>query len=200
MLGLTVGALLVGVVAPGASAAPLLRTSPVVKPTKSFGPLGPLTTLIIQRLLISDQVAAAKFGTGQPIDDPVREQQELAAVRAKAPAYGLAPDAAVAFFADQINASKIVQRGLFARWTEHPDQAPTQRPDLGQIRVELDALTTELLQQLQATVKVRYAPVWCPVDLSLARMSGEISNRLDALHRRALADATRSVCDGQPQR
>jgi chorismate mutase-like protein len=160
----------------------------------ALGVFGPLTDLVIQRLVLGDQVAASKFGTGQPIDDPVREQQELAAVRQRALAMDLDPDATVAFFGDQINASKIVQRGLFARWTTHPDQAPTSRPDLGTLRATLDALTTELLQQLQATQSVRQPSVSCAVQLIEGAVSGEIVRRLDSLHRRALDTALHSVC------
>ena len=39
--------------------------------------------------------------------------------------------------------------------TAHPDEAPTTRPDLGQIRTELDRLTTALLGELKSTVDVR---------------------------------------------
>jgi chorismate mutase len=160
---------------------------------RALGPLGPLTDLVVQRLRISDQVAAAKFGTGQPIDDPVREQQELAQVRQDAAALGIDPDATVRFFQDQITASKLVQRGLAALWTAHPNLAPTSRPDLAVIRVELDTLTTELLHQLVDVQTVRHE-VGCRVRLAEARLSGEIVHRLDGLHRRALSVALGSVC------
>ncbi len=161
---------------------------------KPLGQLGSLTDLVIQRLLVSDQVAASKFGTDSPIDVPTREQQELDSVRQQAGTLGLDPDATVAFFQDQITASKVVQRGLFARWTAHPDQAPTTRPDLGQIRTQLDRLTTELLQELKATQHLRSTPVGCTVQLALATQSGSILDRLDTLHRQALETATQSVC------
>ncbi|MGI5507855.1 gamma subclass chorismate mutase AroQ [Streptomyces sp. CA-106131] len=97
---------------------------------KPLGRLGSLTNLIVQRLLVSDLVAAAKFGTGTPINDPAREQQALGEVRQQAITLGLDPDETVAFFQGQITASKIVQEGLFAEWTAHPNEAPTARPDL----------------------------------------------------------------------
>lgn len=172
-------------------ASPVKSSRVTVKP---LGGLGSLTDLVIQRLLISDQVAAAKFGTGLPIDDPTREQQELDEVRQQAAALGLDPGATVAFFQDQITASKDVQEGLFARWTAHPDEAPTTRPDLNQIRAQLDRLTTELLQELKSTQHLRSTPVGCTVQLALATKSGSILDRLDALHRQALETATRSVC------
>ena len=158
------------------------------------GRLGPLTGLVVQRLKVSDQVAAAKFGTDKPIDDPVREQQELAEVRAQATALGIDPDRTAAFFQDQIAASKVVQRGLFDRWTQHPDQAPTTRPDLNEIRVELDQLTTSLLQQLVATDGVRHPGIACRVQVTEAQLSAIVIDRLDGLHRDALRTALRSVC------
>ncbi|MGC5562173.1 chorismate mutase [Streptomyces sp. FR-108] len=161
---------------------------------ESLGRLGPLTDLIIERLQIGDDVAAAKFGTDSPIEDPVREQQVLEQVRAKAEALGVNPDAAAAFFQDQITASKIVQKGLFARWTAHPEEAPATRPDLGPIRERLDQLTTELLRELKGTEQLRDRPVPCAVHLSLAAGSGAVAERLDALHRQALRTGTHSVC------
>ena len=176
----------------GSPQAGLVTSSDVT--VKPLGRLGSLTDLVIQRLLVSDQVAASKFGTGSPIDDPTREQQELDEVRQQAATLGLDPDATVAFFQDQITASKVVQKGLFARWTAHPDEAPTTRPDLSQIRARLDQLTTELLQELKTTRHLRSTPVGCAVQLALATQSGSILDRLDALHRQALETATRSVC------
>lgn len=166
----------------------------VVASPRSLGPLGPLTDLVIQRLLISDQVAAAKFGTGMPIDDPVREQQELASVRQSAVSLGIDPDATVNFFQQQITASKIVQQGLFDRWTAHPDQAPTTRPSLTTIRGELDQLTTELLAQLVAQKSLLSRTFECGIDLRLADVTGEALSHLDALHRDALQVALSQTC------
>lgn len=176
----------------GAATAATWPAAVADRPTAA-GPLGPLTDLVIQRLQVSDQVAAAKFGTGQPIDDPVREQQELAQVRQDAMTLGIDPDATVRFFQDQIAASKVVQRGLFALWTAHPNLAPTSRPDLTVIRAELDRLTTELLSQL-VDVKNLQDGHGCRFALAEARITGEIVDHLDRLHRRALAVALESVC------
>jgi chorismate mutase-like protein len=169
-------------------------SSNAVETTKPLGRLGSLTDLVIERLQVSDDVAGSKFGTDSPIDDPAREQQVLEQVRAQARALGLNADTAVAFFQDQITASKVVQKGLFARWTAHPDEAPAERPNLGQIRMRLDQLTTDLLQELKVTAKLRNKPIDCAVQLPLAAGSGSILERLDRLHRQALKTATRSVC------
>jgi chorismate mutase-like protein len=161
---------------------------------KPLGRLGQLTDLVIQRLHVSDDVAASKFGTGSPIDDPAREQQVLEQVRNQAGDLGLDPVSATAFFQDQITASKVVQRGLFARWSAHPEEAPTIRPDLGQIRTRLDQLTADLLLELKATVRLRDKPAACTVQLAVAAGSGAALEQLDALHRQALTRAVHSVC------
>lgn len=165
-----------------------------IKSGRSLGGLGQLTDLVIQRLRVSDDVAAAKFGTGSPIDDPAREQRVLEQVRNQAGALGLDPVSATAFFQDQITASKVVQKGLVARWSAHPEEAPTTCPDLGQIRTRLDQLTTDLLRELKATVRLREEPTACTVQLAVAAGSGAVLERLDTLHREVLPGAVHSVC------
>lgn len=199
--GLAVTALVVGVTrvsVPQADAAgaPVNAESSTdaLQPGRSLGRLGQLTDLVIQRLRVSDDVAASKFGTGSPIDDPAREQQVLEQVRNQAGDLGLDPVSATAFFQDQITASKVVQKGLFARWAAHPQEAPTTRPDLGQIRTRLDQLTADLLRELKATVRLRDEPTTCTVQLAVAAGSGAVLERLDALHRQALTGAVHSVC------
>ncbi|WP_411093557.1 chorismate mutase [Streptomyces sp. 049-1] len=156
--------------------------------------LGMLTELVIRRLLIGDQVAASKFGTGRPIDDPAREHRELELVRHQARRSGLGPDKTTVFFRNQIGASKIVQRGLFAHWAAHPDQIPATRPDLNAIRARLDRLTGDLLDELKRTQHLRSAPTDCAGQLARSVRAGSVLYRLDGLHRQALEIATRSVC------
>ncbi len=88
----------------------------------------------------------------------------------------------------------MVQRGLFARWTAHPDEAPTVRPDLAVLRARLDRLTSAILAELVRTERLRHHGVACGVQLQLASRSAVSLGRLDALHRQALATAVRSVC------
>lgn len=177
---------------------PAALATPVVPPeavgVEAAGRLGGLTELVIQRLLVGDLVAASKFGTGKPIEDPVREQQVLDAVRRQAGPLGLDPAATVRFFQDQITASKQVQRGLFDYWTRHPDRAPTTRPDLNLIRQRLDELTTGLLAELVSTKDVRRPDARCRIELAAARFTGAIEHRLDRLHRRALDTGSQSIC------
>src|SRR5262249_29693738 len=134
-LGLTAAAT-AALGAPGTAAAadPEARDSIIM--FTPLGKLGPLTRLVIRRLLISDQGAPSKFATDSPVDPPARERQELDRVRDQAGLLGLPADPTVAFFRDQISASKVVQTGLFAHWSARPDAAPVTRPELGAIRRE----------------------------------------------------------------
>lgn len=156
--------------------------------------LGQLTELVAQRIEVGDLVAASKFGTDKPIDDPAREKVVLDQARASAIQLGIDPDETVIFFRDQIEASKVVQRGLFARWTAHPDQAPTTRPDLNEMRLKFDQLTTELLHQLRSTTYVRHTPIRCAVDLTTSSIVTGVQHQLDHLHTQALTEAVADIC------
>lgn len=152
-----------------------------------------LTDLAAQRVAIADQVAAAKYGTPSPIDDPVREQQIYDSVSAQAPALGLDPADAVRFFRAQIEANKLVQRGWYARWDAHPSEVPSPRPDLSQIRPIIDRLNSGLLTELAATLPVRSARS-CPTRQLVATGLADVVHRFDALHARALGEATSATC------
>lgn len=161
----------------------------------SVGPLGELTDLAVRRVQVADLVAAAKFGTSQPIDDPAREQQVLDTVRAKAGQLGLDPENAARFFRAQIEANKLVQRGLYARWTEHPGEVPAHRPDLGtEVRPILDRLTTDLLAELKDTEQLRRPTLKCEIQATVAERSAVVLHHLDRLHENALTEAMGTVC------
>jgi chorismate mutase len=181
------GLLLTGVSAVEASAAPDTATQ------RQTG-LGQLTGLVAERIEVGDLVAASKFGTDKPIDDPAREQVVLDQARASAVQLGIDPEETVVFFRDQIEASKVVQRGLFTRWTAHPAEAPTTRPDLNEIRATLDKLTTDLLQALRSTTYVRHAGLRCAVDLTANSIATDIEHHLDRLHTQAFQGAVTDVC------
>ncbi|MFM9552196.1 chorismate mutase [Streptomyces caniscabiei] len=153
-----------------------------------------LTDLFAERLLVADKVAAAKYGTATPIDDPVREKAILDDVAARAVGLGLDPDAVTAVFRDQIEANKLVQRGLYARWDAHPEERPTERPDLvKEVRPVLDRITTELLSALRETESSR-AGASCGPRLRVAAVRSAVEHRLDRLHGEGLARALPSVC------
>ncbi|MEV5966951.1 gamma subclass chorismate mutase AroQ [Kribbella sp. NPDC051952] len=153
-----------------------------------------LTDLAVQRILIGDDVAASKYFSGKPVDDPVREQQILESVRASAVQLGIDPESTAEFFQAQIDASKVVQRGLLAYWAAHPTSAPTSGPDLNVIREQLDKLTTQLLAELVTVDHLRHSGLRCDVSLLVATTSEEIRHHLDRLHRQALHTAVRTVC------
>ncbi|WP_410653501.1 chorismate mutase [Amycolatopsis sp. cmx-4-54] len=163
-------------------------------PASASGGLWKLTDLAAQRVQIADKVAAAKFGTPSPIDDPVREQQILDSVAAKAPGLGLDAAGAVRFFRDQIEANKVVQRGLYARWTEHPGTRPPGRPDLGtEVRPVIDRLNAGLLAELAETRDAR-ARRSCDVRLAVTVRLTDARRGLDRLHSEALTESVGSAC------
>lgn len=159
------------------------------------GPLGELTDLAVKRVQVADLVAAAKFGTTQPIDDPAREKQVLDGVRTRSAELGLDPENAARFFRAQIEANKLVQRGLYARWTEHPEEVPQHRPDLGtEVRPILDRLTTDILAELKDTEQIRRPTLRCEVHATIAERSAVVLHHLNRLHENALSEAMRGVC------
>ena len=152
-----------------------------------------LVDVTARRVEIGDTVAAAKWGTTQPIEDPAREKTVLDNAAAQAPTYGMGPSPVVRVFSDQIAANKVVQYGLFSRWTAHPGQAPTERPDLTVVRPVLDAITGQLLTQLQSTEGLRTSDR-CHRQLAVAQEQVARSHDFDELHKEALARAGTSLC------
>ncbi|MFE6621661.1 chorismate mutase [Streptomyces sp. NPDC057740] len=170
------------------------HASPPVRAAGVSPGLTPLTDLFAERLLLADKVAAAKYGTDKPIDDPVRERQILDDVATRATGLGLDPDGVKAVFRDQIEANKLVQRGLYARWDAHPEERPTERPDLvKEVRPQLDRITTELLRALHDTGRLRTSPS-CEPRLAVAAVRSAYGHELDALHVEGLVRALPSVC------
>ncbi|WP_326557866.1 gamma subclass chorismate mutase AroQ [Micromonospora sp. NBC_01796] len=151
-----------------------------------------LADLAARRLLLADRVAAAKFATGQPIDDPVREQRVLDEVADVAEAIGLKPAVGVRFFRDQLEASKMVQRALHAQWRAYPEYGPRERPDLAKdVRPQLDRMTVHMLRELLLTIR----GTGRPADAGPAAAD----RQLDGLHRDALLLALRSLPAYGPQ-
>jgi chorismate mutase len=181
----------------GAAPAMAAEAAPVSAAARETAPahgLGVLTDLFAERLLLADKVAAAKYGTDRPIDDPAREKVILDDVAARAVGLGLDPAAVQAVFRDQIEANKLVQHGLYARWDAHPEERPTTRPDLDkEVRPALNLITTQILQALQETQAVR-ASRSCEVRLGIAALRSAYDHELDLLHQAALGRALPSVC------
>ncbi|WP_020498027.1 chorismate mutase [Sciscionella marina] len=152
-----------------------------------------LADAVTDRVEVADLVAAAKFPDGA-ITDAARERQVLEDAANRARELGLDQNATVAFFRDQIEAAKVVEYGLFARWTAHPELAPKHRPDLAtEVRPKIDALTKRLLDELAVTVPERATPA-CQLRVRIAFTATGVAHRLDPLHARGQWRATRSVC------
>lgn len=109
--------------------------------------LEPLRQAIDQRLLLAPAVARAKWNVQAPIEDLPREAQVIAAAVRQGRALGL-PDAWVeAVFKAQIEASKTIQRELYAQWQAQHAGHFDDAPDLANtIRPELDRITAQLLR------------------------------------------------------
>jgi chorismate mutase len=154
--------------------------------------LAQVVRLAAERAAVSDQVAAAKFGTGQAVTDPAREAVVVADARAQADREGVDPEWVARVVGDQIAASTQVQNDLLRQWSEHPDSQPAERPDLAQVRPEITRISNELVAALKAVEPVR-ADDACPASLAAAVTAQ--AGDLDTVHRAALDRALVSVCD-----
>jgi chorismate mutase len=178
-----------------AAASPAAPTASAPAPSA----LEPLVDLVAQRLETADTVAAAKFGTDSPIEDPAREKVVLDTASTKATDQGIDADEVRTVFADQIQASKAVQYGLYSRWTAHPNEVPTTKPELGQVRPILDGITDALVRELAATVDLRNGSS-CGTQLEGARQRVSDGEHFDALHSDAFDRALVSLCRTRPPR
>ncbi|MEU5951754.1 chorismate mutase [Streptomyces sp. NPDC047525] len=177
-----------------AAAAPSQRSAAVAT-AGSYARLHPLVDLAAQRLATADLVAAAKYGTGSPIDDPAREKQVLDDVARQARELGADPEATVRIFRDQIEANKVVQRELHRRWDADPSQVPVEKPDLGEVRKEINRVNGELVRGIADSPAARSAPA-CRGLVTVGAVRVRHERQLDLLHTVALERALRSVCAG----
>lgn len=112
-----------------------------------------LLTLIDQRLEVAEKVAQAKWNSGAPINDPVRERQILDDLTASL-THANADDKSFMrrFFQAQFNAGKIIQTALHEQWRREAHPRFVNPPDLARdIRPELDRLTPLLIAALDRT-------------------------------------------------
>lgn len=158
-----------------------------------YARLHPLADLSARRLATADLVAAAKWGTGSPVDDPVRERQVLDTVARQAREAGADPGVTVRILRDQIEANKQVQRALHSRWDADPAGAPTGRPDLTRVREEINRVNTGLVRAIAGSEVAREVPS-CGGTLTAAETHVRRDRHLDRLHASALTRALRSVC------
>lgn len=152
-----------------------------------------LIELSLQRIDTGDAVAAAKWGTSSPIDDPAREAQVYESMVTLAGSKGLPADWIRSVFMGQIEANKVVQRGLHTRWRFDPASAPSARPDLTAVRPVIDRVNKEIVDQLVAHRDLLTGPD-CAVNLSQGVFAAVTSGRADALHSAALVRAAVTLC------
>jgi len=160
------------------------------------GPFDRLAELVIERLALSLDVAAAKYLKGGPIDDPVREQEVLRSAARALNASGLNRRIGIEFFGDQIEASKVIQRGLFHRWYAHPDEIPDGHGSLAaEVRPKLDRVTGQIVRQLGCLDEMPRLQQHDWAGLVGRRVFTTTPGRqLPGLHRHATAFALRSFC------
>jgi chorismate mutase-like protein len=111
--------------------------------------LEPLRRAIDQRLLLAQAVARAKWNVQAPIEDLPREAQVIQAAVTQGAALGLPAEWIESVWRAQIEASKTVQRELYAKWQAQHAGKFDDAPDLAKtIRPELDRITGQLLRSM----------------------------------------------------
>ncbi len=122
-------------------------------------------------------VAAHKWLQELPVEDLAREQVVVATALEEARNHGLEPEGAAAFFREQIEAAKDIQRYWFGRW--QADGGPQAAPDLAaEIRPRLLLLGNEIIAGLgraQAHDQAAFA--------DLVATEGLGSERVESLYR-----------------
>src|SRR4051794_10789840 len=126
--------------------------------TITCAPVDTLLALVVRRLAVAETVAAAKWSSGRPVEDRAREAVVVAAAAARARRAGMDATFVRRVMAAQIEASKIVQRGLLARWRDEPGSAPTSRAELSGVRPILDVIDEELVVALAAPWSPKTVP------------------------------------------
>lgn len=150
----------------------------------------PLLVTLNERLNIGDLVALTKWDSGTPIQDAAREAQVIDNARKLAVDRQMDPQAVGELLAAQMEANKLVQYGLLAKWQAAGAAPKVPRPDLAnQIRPRLDKLQNLLLQQYADFVPYRNDPL-CMSWIAQARPS----LAKDELHELALIRAAGELC------
>jgi chorismate mutase len=107
--------------------------------------LDALVVVAAKRLVLGVDVAAAKFLCRQRIEDHVREQEILESMAGTLKTADRRPVLGMEFFRDQIEANKVIQRGLHRYWDEHPEEFPAGRRHLmAELRPQLDIFNSNM--------------------------------------------------------
>jgi chorismate mutase-like protein len=108
-----------------------------------------LAELIDERLSLVIEVARSKWNSKTAIEDLAREQQLLQSLRERARTLGVPASKVDAFFGAQIEAAKVLQHELFARWRKQKQGQFAGVADLARdIRPEIDRITSRMLDVL----------------------------------------------------
>jgi len=108
----------------------------------------PLVATSARRLAIAERVALAKWDSRVEVEDAAREAQVVHAAVQYGVSKGLDERLIARFFTAQIEGNKVVQYSLLADW-HRKGRAPAHKPvDLATIRLELDRLQTDLIEEL----------------------------------------------------
>jgi chorismate mutase len=174
----------------------VLLPAPQVR-ADNTSPLTELVDAAAARLQVAEPVAAFKWRAHgafeDPVVDPARVEEELAALRADAAAKRIDADYVARVFGDQINATEGIEYSRFADWKFSPSAAPAAAPDLSASRSTIDALSQTMLTQISLNWDFVHSPA-CADALDAARSDVVGARRLDSLYQQALSLATRSYC------
>ncbi|MDR3691889.1 MAG: chorismate mutase [Fimbriimonas sp.] len=111
-------------------------------------PSDPIIVALRERLETAEAVAMAKFNSGAPIEDRIRERSVIFAAVHIAAQAGVDTDWTVRVIKAQIEANKIAQHAFIDRWKGRPKLK--HAPDLAQtIRPKLDSLTRTIVLGLR---------------------------------------------------
>ncbi|MVU77539.1 chorismate mutase [Nocardia sp. ET3-3] len=170
----------------------------VAAAAQDSGSLDRLAGSLIDRLDTADTVAAIKWtdtlrtGVDPVIDDPAREAAIYDAMAQLGAQENLPAPRVRQVFEGQIEASKIVQRGLVTEWRAGV-AAPAPAMDLAAVRTVIDGLNTDIVAELAAEQSDLTGP-GCPARITPVFLSAAASHRLDALHTAALLRAVTPLC------
>ncbi len=162
-------------------------------------PLDRVVELALTRLETGDTVAAAKWvsaaasGAEPVIDDPAREAEVYDAMARAGAALGVPENWVRQVFAGQIEANKMVQRGLIAHWRFDSAAAPTVAPNLIAVRPVIDRVNGEIVEQLAAH-RAELSGPGCAERLATSVFPALTGGRSDALHQAALVRASAALC------
>jgi len=158
--------------------------------------LQPLVEASAARLDLADQVALSKWDNGTPVDDAVREAAVIAASVRSGESQNLDSGFVADFFKAQIEANKVIQYALLAKWRRSGGPPPHGPVNLvTTVRPQLDRLQIALVSALAKDKEVR-SSLTCKDELAKAvgRYLALHKHHIDALHAIALDRSLAGTC------